>query len=134
MPELIDLDMWLAGALQVQEDLLRLTLEDIPNELKLYEAGVATGAALYASEISPFWTGALSSSHITEQTDEMTIVFLNPQVLNPITGDPPAKYGVTQHNMGGWRAFYDRTVVEIGPQLLDAGADEFITRLEVAYE
>lgn len=130
MSNLIDLEIWFATAVQIQEELLTLSLMDLPTELKTYEVGVATEAALYAAEISPFWTGALSTSHITEVTEDMTIVYLNPLVTNPVTGDRPADYGVEQHAMGGWRAFYDRTVVEIGPELLDAGGDEFITRLE----
>lgn len=133
MSDLLDLGMWFTGALQVQEDLLRMTLETVPNALKLYEAGVATDLALYSGEIAPFWTGALASSPITEQTDEMTIVYLNPEVTNPITGDRPADYGVEQHAMGGWRAFFDRAVIEEGPYALDQGEEEFITRLEVVH-
>lgn len=94
---------------------------------------MATGLALYAGEIAPFWTGALASSPITKQTEENTIVFLNPQVTNPLTGDRPADYGVEIHAMGGQRAFFNRAVAEEGPRLLDAGADEFITRLEVKH-
>ena len=130
MSNLIDLEMYFAQAVQIQEELLTLALVDLPTELKAYEVGVATESAFYAGEISPFWTGALSTSHITQVIDDMTIVYLNPLSTNPITGDRPADYGVEQHAMGGWRAFYDRTVVERGPELLDAGGDEFLTRLE----
>ena len=131
---MLNFDLWFLQARQVQLDLLQAAAFVKGNsESKKIEAGIARQAALYAAEISPFWTGALSSSHMIEDVGEMHHVFLNPSVRNPITGDPPATYGVEQHAIGGRKAFYDRTVEEIGQELLDQAGEKYTTRLEAYF-
>lgn len=128
---MITLQLWYSTALETQTELLAATIKAAETELKETEAWVAAEAADYAREISPFWTGALSTSHITEQDDEMTVVYLNPAVRNPLTGDPPAEYGVKVHERDDGSAFYARTVEEYGPTVLEQGAELYVTRLEL---
>lgn len=129
---MITLQLWYSTALETQTERLAETIKAAATELKKVEAWVAAEAADYAREISPFWTGALSTSHITEQDDDMTVVFINPNTRNPLTGDPPSVYGVEVHERDDESAFYERTVEEYGPTILEEGAELYLTRLELA--
>lgn len=129
---MIELALWYQDALRTQRQFLELALK-VDSELKEAEASIAVNAALYAAEISPFWTGALSSAHTAEDVGDMHHVFLDPSVSNPLTGDHPADYGIEQHAIGGQKAFYDRTVEEKGEFLLNQGADDYLTRLEAIF-
>lgn len=126
---MLDLGLYYAEARMVQREFFTLA-KDAETELKQIEAGIAVKAADYAAEISPFWTGALSTSHTAEDVGDMHHVFLDDSVINPITGDHPSVYGIEQHAMGGEKAFYTRTVEEIGPQLLEEGAEDYLSKLE----
>lgn len=127
----LDFSAFYITARSLQVELLReaklLASGDLEKEVEAY---IGVAFALYAAEISPFWTGALSSSHIVTDLGETHFVHINPDVRNPVTGDPPAEYGIEQHAMGGWRAFYDRTLSELGPEMLDKVDDDvFSTNL-----
>ena len=128
----LDIENFYSVAKELQQILLNNALELAEGDLeKEVEAEIGVELALYARDISPFWTGALASSHIVDDLGEAHFVHINPSTTNPITGDRTAVYGVEQHEMGGWRAFYDRAVTELGPELLDQAEEDIVTSLEL---
>lgn len=130
---LFDFQMFFAQALQEQESLLAEVLLLADGDLeKETEAFLGAELALYASEVSPFWTGALATSHMVSDLGEMHYVHINPSAHNPITGDAVTVYASDQHALPG-RDFYNRAVTELGPELLDKVEDEYITRLEAIF-
>ena len=128
-----DFEMFFAQALAEQEALLAEVLlladGDIEKETEAY---LSAELALYAGEISPFWTGALATSHMVSDLGDMHYVHINPASRNPITGDAVTEYASDQHALPG-RDFYNRAVTELGPELLDNVEDEYITRLEAIF-
>lgn len=128
---MIDGRVWFQDAQRLQLELLSLeAFFNDGDEIKELEAMIAVEAAFYAADISPFWTGALSSAHMVVEVGDMHWIILNPAVRNPITGDAPADYGIEQHAIGGKKAFYTRTEQEIGDELLALAGEEMIARFE----
>ncbi len=131
---LFDFQVYFAQALEKQESLLAEILvlagEDMEKQTEAY---LGAELALYAGEITPFWTGTLATSHIVSDLGDMAFVHINPASINPITGDPATAYGPDVHAESPYRAFYDRAVTELGPELLDQVEEEYATRLEAIF-
>lgn len=75
----------------------------------------------YAVAITHVDTGALRASHRmrSERRGLRGRIFIDPGSRNPRSNVRPYQYGVYEHDRGGEHAFYERTVVEEGPRILD---------------
>lgn len=71
----------------------------------------------YAIAATHVDTGALKSSHMMEVHGLRGRIFLSPGAVNP-KGQRPAVYGVYEHERGGSHAFYERTVDDHGPHVM----------------
>lgn len=88
--------------------------------------------ARYAKNVTHVDTGMLQASHIVEfQSGHLVSftgipfretavgrVFINPVTRNPVHGEPPADYGIVEHDRGGPHAFYEITFRQGGPAAL----------------
>lgn len=83
---------------------------------------MTAGLHRYAVSVTHVRTGALHASHLMEINGLRGEVYLNPAAVNPKTKKRPAEYGVYEHRRGGEHAFYDRTIDEAGPDLIERGA------------
>ena len=77
----------------------------------------------YAISITHVWRykgGGLRASHRMEVTDqgEHGRIYIDPGAINP-RGQKPAEYGIYEHARGGDHAFYDGTLSEAGPGIVD---------------
>ncbi len=71
--------------------------------------------------------GTLRASHRIKMDRMRGIIFIDPSARNPRSKTPPVEYGVYENARGGTHAFYDRTMTEAVPNLLQV-AKENITR------
>lgn len=76
-------------------------------------------------------TGAWRGSHRPVMTGKATgRIFMDPAVLNPRSGDPPAEYGAElERTRGGRYAVYRKTVEEAGPVILRQAGDRLRGKL-----
>lgn len=72
----------------------------------------------YAKMITHIDTSALQASHLGEVYGLRGRVYINPSAINP-RGQRPEIYGTYEHARGGSHAFYDRSVAERGPGVLE---------------
>lgn len=130
--DLIALHRFREQAAKVQGDLVQLAQLGAAGELKKLEAEMAADALYYARSITPVKTGALQRSHIITVLAAHTLVHINPDAVNPFSPEDPPEYGPKVHARGGHRAFYDRTVAEYGPVILQKAEDDAVelVRLE----
>ena len=75
----------------------------------------------YATMITHVDTGALRASHRMrmERRGLRGIVYIDPASQNPRSGVRPHVYGLYEELRGGDHAFYERTVMEEGPRILE---------------
>lgn len=75
----------------------------------------------YATMITHVDTGALRASHRMrmERRGLRGMVHIDTSSRNPRSSVRPYVYGVYEHDRGGAHAFYERTVIEEGPRILD---------------
>lgn len=74
----------------------------------------------YAVSITHVLTGSLRASHRMELKGLRGRIYLDPQAVNPRSGQKPAVYGFYENKRGGEHAFYDRTVEEFEQKSEDA--------------
>lgn len=74
----------------------------------------------YAVSITHVLTGSLRASHRMELKGLRGRIYLDPQAVNPRSGQKPAIYGFYENKRGGEHAFYDRTVDEFEEKAEDA--------------
>ena len=86
---------------------------------------------LYAESITHVDTGALTRSHLGEVYATHGRVYINPSAINP-RGQRPETYGPYEHARGGTHAFYDRTVAERGPGVIDEVGRRIVYAVESA--
>ena len=72
----------------------------------------------YAKSITHIDTSALQASHLGEVYGTRGRIYINPSAINP-RGQRPETYGPYEQARGGSHAFYDRTVDERGPGVID---------------
>lgn len=87
------------------------------------------GAALelardYAELISPRRTGALAAAHVVQDGR----LIIDPGAVNP-HGQRPAEYGPIVHSMGAERAFYARTMAEVGREMARVVIDGVVSEI-----
>jgi len=76
----------------------------------------------YARLVTDKDTGTLAASHYMRFTGNATgEIYINPSARNPRSKTPPSEYGLYESNRGGRHAFYQRTITERGPSVMDAG-------------
>ena len=75
----------------------------------------------YAVLITHVDTGALRGSHRMrmERRGLRGVVSIDRSTRNPRSDARPYQYGVYEHDRGGSHAFYERTVEEEGPRILE---------------
>lgn len=85
----------------------------------------------HAVAITHVDTGALRASHRMrmEQRGLRGVVYLDRASRNPRSNARPYQYGVYEHDRGGTHAFYERTVEEAGPRILDEMGREIVKAL-----
>lgn len=62
--------------------------------------------------------GALRAAHRMELSGLEGQIYIDKNARNPRSKTKPAEYGLYEHARGGEHAFYDRTVDEIGAQVI----------------
>jgi len=67
----------------------------------------------YAISITPFQTGSWQSAHEVEVTDNTAVLYIDPNVVNVVTGEPVISYASAYEEEGGERAIYKRTMQEM---------------------
>lgn len=99
-------DLWRLR--QANRDAMRFFMTPDHPEFVQRWAAVTDEVTEYASRISPWWTGTLSSAHRSALfVDDETITgsgFIDPSVINPLTQDYPAQYGIKVHRRKPWMA------------------------------
>lgn len=63
--------------------------------------------------------GALRASHRVEVDGLEGQIYIDPNARNPRSTTRPREYGIYEHARGGEHAFYDRTVDEYGPVVIE---------------
>lgn len=114
------LHMTIAGIQEAQARHLRMIAALRPGGALSRVIYLATVEAhRYAVLITHVDTGALRASHrISFDANRMRgEISIDPATVNP-RGERPAEYGPEEHARGGSHAFYRRTAVERGPQIL----------------
>jgi hypothetical protein len=83
----------------------------------------------YAVAITHVMTGSLRASHRMRLDGLRGRLYIDPQSVNPRTGERPADYGITEHKRGGSHAFYERTYYEAGKRIAHAVAEGYVRGL-----
>lgn len=99
--------------------------------IKKMEAELAAEALAYARSITPVVTGSLAASHMLTVAGDYTDIHINPAAINPYSDENPPTYGPKVHALSADRAFYDRTVEEFGPVLLQRAEERSLKILQL---
>lgn len=99
--------------------------------IRKLEAEMAAEALAYARSITPVVTGSLAASHMVTVFGDYSEVHINPAAVNPYSDENPPTYGPKVHDLSADRAFYDRTVAEFGPVLLDRAEERGLKILQL---
>lgn len=99
--------------------------------IKRMEAELAEMGLEYARSITPVVTGSLQASHMITVFGDHSLIHINPSAVNPYSLENPPTYGPKVHAKSDDRAFYDRTVAEFGPVLLQTAEDRAIEILRL---
>lgn len=70
--------------------------------------------------------GSLRASHRVGVNGLRGMVFIDPDAVNPITGNKPSEYGVYEHRRGFPHNFYERTVSERGDVIAEGAQNEIL--------
>lgn len=85
----------------------------------------------YAKGITHIDTSALQASHLGEVSGARGRIYINPAAINP-RGFRPEIYGFYEHARGGSHAFYERTVAERGPGVINEVSRRIMYAVESA--
>lgn len=95
------------------------------NDQLLGDVAAVGGPTLdFAQDLSPVLTGTLRSAHRGEVNEVAGIpyrvlfeLFIDPDVINPVTGDRPVRYGPVVHEAFPWflitRDWFEDNILEI---------------------
>lgn len=117
--------MSIQTTIQGMEDAQRIMLRAVQAVDPKGGAGRAVKKALfiaqaYAASITHQDTSTLSRSHII-QYDGGAVGYVQPSPynINPRSHKPASYYAIYEEARGGAHAFYQRTITEIGPRIVD---------------
>lgn len=127
----------------LSQELLRLEQQQAPASLVEVMALFLEKTVDYASGIAPWWTGSLSRSHRGELESlpgqVIGYLYLDPGVINPITGNRPVDYGPVVHEDQPWMDWttewlIDEVLADTGDDVLEALAQQIAASLGMGPE
>lgn len=78
-------------------------------------------------------TGSLSASHVPEFSEQprglLGRIYIDPGVVNPLTGQRPAEYGPYEHFRGAEHAFYKRVIDEKGVYIASRAVQMIVSQM-----
>ena len=82
---------------------------------------VVIAATRFMATITHVDTGSLKASERMLVKALRGEIFIDPNAVNPVSGERPAEYGIYENERGGEHAFFDRTV-EASPRFVEQAA------------
>jgi len=115
---------------------LKALHDDAPDTLAGKTADLLRDIANYAASVAPFLTGTLRSAHRGELIDVQPehvvgLVYIDPNVVNPVFGGFPAQYGIEVHQRKPWM---DWTVQYAEANLLPALDESILFTITRGFE
>lgn len=117
-----DINLSITGIQEAQDDNVRLIAALEPTgALGEGLRFVVAGSHRHAVAITHVDTGSLRAAQRMEMELARLFgeIYIDSAAVNPRSRVKPEEYGVYEHNRGGSHAFYDRTIREVGPGLLN---------------
>lgn len=103
----MDVDLSIRGIQEVQAaNNRRIALLTADGDLGQAVREITAFTHRQAVAVTHVDTGSLRASHRMEITGVRGRVYIDPNSINPRTGEKPAEYGEVEHARGGRHAFY----------------------------
>lgn len=115
-----DVNLTITGIQEAQNEMVKAIarlLATGPRERAILYA--TTAAHRYLVSITHVDTGTYRASQWMEVKGERGLIYVNPNTVNPRSGNRPVEYSIYEEARGGTHAAYQRTIDEAGPRIIE---------------